>query len=138
MEDGDGASPLYYGASNGKEAVLGVLLARGADPNFQRKTLPRSPLHAAVGWKHHVCIKQLLDAGANPNGLDAQGDSPLIYACRGNGDEKLVSLLLENGADAFGGSRDVDPTQKTRESPIAVAKALGNKKLVELLEKHVT
>lgn len=43
-------------------------------------------------------VKTLLDAGANPNGTDMDGDSMLWYAVR-NGHREAVRLLLDKGAE---------------------------------------
>lgn len=44
-------------------------------------------------------VKTLLDAGADPNGTDMDGDSMLWYAVR-NGHREAVRMLLEKGARA--------------------------------------
>jgi len=46
------------------------------------EVLPRSPLHVAVGWRHFECAELLLEAGANPNVVDKEGEMPLHLACR--------------------------------------------------------
>lgn len=73
--------------------VVKVLLAHGADPN--RKTLPsaatngfmrdcrtrgETPLHRAAAFGAEETIQVLLDAGAQIDARDTNGDSPLTWA----------------------------------------------------------
>ena len=44
-------------------------------------------------------VKSALDNGANPNLPDAWDDMPLNRACRIDGGEEMVKLLLDYGAD---------------------------------------
>jgi len=77
----------YYGR------VVQLLLDRGADPNaatlpgietgaFMRdvRTKGETPLHRAAAFADAPTIKLLLDAGADRERRDAQGDTPLSWA----------------------------------------------------------
>jgi uncharacterized protein len=75
------------------DRVLKVLLSAGANPNartnngaetggFMRdcKTKGETPLHRAAAFGEEETIKLLLDAGAQIDAKDANGDSPLGWA----------------------------------------------------------
>ena len=75
------------------DAVVQVLLAKGANPNcatkpavttdhFMRdcRTKGETPLHRAAAFGTETTIKLLLDAGARVDAKDMHGDSPLGWA----------------------------------------------------------
>ena len=75
------------------EHVVAVLLAAGADPNastvpgaptgsFMRdcRTVGETPLHRAAAFGTARAVQMLLDAGANREARDANGDTPLSWA----------------------------------------------------------
>lgn len=68
--------------------------------------------------------RKLLKAGANPNGRDAEGDTPLLAAVRKD-DAEMVILLLDHGAQA-----DVKGRGDT---PLTLAARQGNLLLTRLL-----
>jgi ankyrin repeat protein len=72
--------------------VLKVLLANGADPNratkasvetqaFMRdcRTKGETPLHRAAAFGTEETVQMLLDAGANLEARDANGETPLSW-----------------------------------------------------------
>lgn len=92
-----GESPLHAALCTADRAahdlVLRVLLGSGADPNpvtcpaietggFMRdcRTKAETPLHRAAAFGTEETIRMLLDAGANPEAKDMNGDSPLGWA----------------------------------------------------------
>jgi len=75
------------------EPIIRLLLAHGADPNrptipgastegFMRdvRTRGETPLHRAAAFASETVIQMLLNAGANREARDANGDSPLTWA----------------------------------------------------------
>lgn len=75
------------------ERIVRILLDHGADPNrptisgapsegFMRdvRTRGETPLHRAAAFGSEALIQMLLDAGANREARDANGDSPLTWA----------------------------------------------------------
>jgi len=94
-----------------------LLLQNGAHPGARRGDSPdvRPPLHAAVRKRTTAAALLLLAHGADPNELDARGDTPLHFIMRqvqdwrgvpdcllGPLDESMgpmVSLLLQHGAN---------------------------------------
>ena len=90
-------TPLHAALCNtnrlGRNLVMKVLLAHGANPNcktrpgvetgaFMRdcRTRGETPLHRAAAFGDEEAIKLLLDAGATIDAKDANGDSPLSWA----------------------------------------------------------
>ena len=93
----NGESPLHAALCTADrlahDLVLKVLLANGADPNcvtkpsaetggFMRdcRTKGEAPLHRAAAFGTEVTIQMLLDAGANIEAKDMNGDTPLSWA----------------------------------------------------------
>jgi hypothetical protein len=96
-QDDTGETPLHASlCTNNRErhdAVVKVLLAKGADPNratkpsietgqFMRdcRTKAETPLHRAAAFGTEATIQMLLDAGARLDVKDMNGDSPLSWA----------------------------------------------------------
>jgi ankyrin repeat protein len=92
-----GESPLHAalctGDRQGHDAVVKVLLAHGANPNcatapsvptdhFMRdcRTKGETPLHRAAAFGTDATIQMLLDAGAQVDAKDMNGDSALTWA----------------------------------------------------------
>src|SRR5262245_27003036 len=63
-----------------------------------RNAIGDSPLHTICSWGEVESVEVLLTAGAKVNALGDRGCTPLFNAVVG-GNEKVVALLLENGAD---------------------------------------
>src|SRR6266446_5874083 len=92
-----GESPLHAALCTANrqahDAVVEVLLAKGANPNcvtkpsvatdhFMRdcRTKGETPLHRAAAFGTEATIQMLLDAGARIDAKDMYGDSPLTWA----------------------------------------------------------
>lgn len=92
-----GYSYLHMAAQNGLNELVEYLFENGADVNSKHN---QSTLHAAVEHCHFETVKLLLEKGANPNNEVefAAGATPIFFACEG-GDEKIIEILLEYGAD---------------------------------------
>jgi len=92
-----GESPLHAALCTADrlahDLVLKVLLGKGANPNcitkpavetggFMRdcRTKAETPLHRAAAFGTEETIQMLLDAGANLEARDINGDSPLSWA----------------------------------------------------------
>lgn len=75
-----------------------TLLAAGADINVSRITDGRNALHVAAINGRERMVGALLSGGADKDGLDGCGDSPLIWAAD-KGHLPVVVSLLSAGAD---------------------------------------
>lgn len=73
------------------------------------------------------CLLHHPQAMASLNHRDADGRTALYWACYDKGDDGVVRLLLEAGADAMTGNND-------GETPMAIAARQGHDVCVELLE----
>lgn len=83
-------------ASEQGQAAVRELLDRGADPNARRNGSGETPLH----WVEDAEIAGLLiEAGADANVRDEQGETPLHAAVRGQKDDALIARLVAGGAD---------------------------------------
>jgi ankyrin repeat protein len=87
-----GETPLSIAARFGRRGVVDFLLKKGAAAN----TDP-SPLTGAAYKKDRVIVKQLLDAGVDPNTFGPHGHSAL-HAAAANGDVAMIKLLVARGA----------------------------------------
>ena len=98
---------LCEASSKGDVEEIKHLLSIGVNPNCLRAHkfkgtpyLPTlgTPLYYAALYGNKDVAQLLMKAGADPNKLNATGESPLLYAAyRSHPD--LVKLLIENGAD---------------------------------------
>jgi Ankyrin repeats (3 copies)/Ankyrin repeats (many copies) len=94
-KDSCSRTPLSYAAGSGHEAVVTLLLAKGAE--LETKDIHgRTPLLYAAGSGHEAIVTLLLAKGAELETKDIHGWTPLSYAARS---EAVVTLLLEQGAE---------------------------------------
>ncbi|KAK4071458.1 uncharacterized protein Triagg1_6119 [Trichoderma aggressivum f. europaeum] len=88
--------PLWYAAQNGHEALVKLLLARGAIVNIT-DGYGESPLFTAVEHDRQGVVEQLLAAGADVNLHSPGGRGPLLAAAKG-GHQKSFEMLSSAGA----------------------------------------
>lgn len=111
-------------AQNGHDLALRHLLAAGvpADALVDGEPL----LIAAVNSNKSKVVLALLQAGADINRADAEGNTPLHHAAL-NGDYAMCKLLLERGADGT----------RTNASGLRPADLTRHTNISDMLEKHV-
>jgi ankyrin repeat protein len=130
---GTGTTPLLRAAKAGDIEVVKVLLAKGADPKLTTK-FGMTPLMAAAGLgtkeedttgrkktepEAIASIKLCLDAGADVNTADNQGETALHGAAQKGWDE-VVQFLADRGAK-------LDAKDKKGRTPLDAANGLlGN------------
>ena len=101
-----GKSLMHWAAYYRQEAVAKLLNKRGV-PKLSKREIAQEQLSNISTFRSGSGIllaKKALEDGANINGADAQGTTPLIQAVRsgvyGRGRYELIKFLLDQGADA--------------------------------------
>jgi ankyrin repeat protein len=119
---GAGATPLMRAAKNGDVAMMRVLVERGADPNRVTRA-GMTPLLFAIGPARRKsakdtldAVKVCLDAGANLNATNDNGETPLHAAVASS--DAVVRLLWERGAN-------LEAKDKRGRTPLDVALGVG-------------
>jgi hypothetical protein len=90
-------SPLSLAASVGDIAMVELLLAKGADPNFPAQPGPKPLMMAALRGKKDI-VETLCRAGSLVDALDTRGMSALMCACW-LGRTGIVEVLIQHHAD---------------------------------------
>ncbi|RVD89722.1 uncharacterized protein DFL_000717 [Arthrobotrys flagrans] len=93
-----GRTPLMWAVRNGHEAVVRLLVDRGADLEAKNNTWGQTSLMSAAENGHEAVVRLLVGRGANLEAKDRWGQAPLMSASR-NGYEAVVRLLVDRGAD---------------------------------------
>ena len=105
-----GSTPLVHAIRNSDTSVVATLLELGANPNVEADTgMGSLPLDVAIGvgymrdrfgdeMRRADVVELLLAAGADINGTDAEGWTPLMCAADSGGVE-AVEYLLSLGAE---------------------------------------
>jgi ankyrin repeat protein len=127
-------SAIHAAASNGRKAMIELLLARGADLNIVDEQ-QRTPLQIATELARFEVARVLVERGADPNaGLSGGEDigSPLYYACV-HENLPLVRLLLDKRANVNAISKGEGVGVPVMGSPLMAAIRNKNLELVTLL-----
>ena len=100
IKDWEDETPLYKSACLGKHKVVSELLKHGAFPDLLNGQFQQTALMGALrNSQNRNCeniVKELLEAGANPNLKNSSG-SPTFHLAIYSAN--MISLLLEYGAD---------------------------------------
>lgn len=94
---GGGETPVHAAAFVDDPAFLRVVLEHGGDPNVRNPVTGAPPLARAILGQNRSQVEMLLDAGAEPDLADNNGDTPLHVAARTNSGQTVLRLL-EAGA----------------------------------------
>ncbi|MBY0353216.1 ankyrin repeat domain-containing protein [Candidatus Babeliales bacterium] len=114
QQDSKKNTPLMLAAEHGSYDCAIILLANGADPNFQDplKGSGNTPLHLAASNGNECIIQLLLEHGAIPTFMNCQGNTPLHLAVLNERPEcasLLADHLLSNPKTMlFIGSKNLD------------------------------
>jgi uncharacterized protein len=122
----DGFTPLHLAAYFGQEAIAGMLLEHGAEPDaVSRNAMALQPLHSAAVSRSLAIVKRLLERRAEVNARQQGGWTPL-HAAAFNGDVPMAECLLAHGAD---------PSLKNDDGKTAIDVAIekGHGAVVDLL-----
>ena len=122
-KDSDGRTPLISAAMRGHEAVVQLLLEKGANIELKDRS-DSTPLALAVSKGSVAAVQLLLEMGANTESNNA-GLTPLARAafC---GHEDVVRLLLEKGAN-------IESKNRHGRTPLSQAAWLSHTTAVQLL-----
>lgn len=88
-------NPLCIAACGNDESMVDILLAAGAD--FGKNRTDTLPIMLAAWGGHCRPLQRLLVAGADPNAVNARGQSALHLACEASC-EGAVEILLRHNA----------------------------------------
>ncbi len=99
----DGWTLMHLAPWAGQPETTRLLLERGADLTaVSTNALRNQPLNAAVAGPNAetrtACVRLLLEAGADANNRQVNGNTPLHTSAR-LGDSSTAETLLEHGAD---------------------------------------
>ncbi len=151
--------PLYIAVASHQPDVVDALLKAGAKPDAQ--SLYGTPLTFAALTGNDAAVDKLLNLGANPNFLRADGNSVLMMGAY-TGNPLVISKLLEHKANIdsrnyakatalsyacregnaaaakllLDAGADVDPSDCLSQTPLMLAAQTGRADLVPMLLAH--
>jgi ankyrin repeat protein len=125
LKDSYSRTPLSWAAEKGHQAVVQLLLEKGADIEAKDIKYGRTPLLWA-GWGRKTVFQLLLEKGANIEAKNNNGQTLLLLAAL-HGHKAVVQLLLEKGADIE--AKDTLYGQTS----LLLAAEIGYKAIVQLL-----
>ena len=96
--DEDGSTALYWSCAQGLSKVAALLLSRGADPNC--RSARRSAIHVAIGWKHPLCVRLLLEHGADISARDLNEKDAVALVNSDDACEECRQAVLRAATEA--------------------------------------
>ena len=118
---------VFAAAAKGDTAAIAKLTASGANVNA-REGYGRTPLHVAAFMKQRDAMKALVDAGADPNALDADRYDIVTIAAVANDPATLEAALKL-------GNRAGNVTSRYDGTALIAAAHLGHVEVVRILIK---
>lgn len=132
-QSGTDGTPLEKAARQGHTRVVAHLLGEGM-PTRSEESLRGGLKVAASAGRLDVC-RMLLDAGADPNRVDAGGGLPLLRAAYA-GHRAVVELLLDRGAKVDGNlerdTQEIAPGTQFRKGANALFMAVYGRRMAVL------
>ena len=96
--DARGETPVHAAAFSGKADLLRAVLAHGGDANARNPHTGATPLVQALLSPDATQYAVLLDAGADPDLADHNGDVPLHVAARTNNGGAILAFLKKGAS----------------------------------------
>ncbi|MFO1303291.1 MAG: ankyrin repeat domain-containing protein [Burkholderiales bacterium] len=118
---------VFAAAAKGDAAAIARLAASGANVNA-REAYGRTPLHVAAFMKQRDAMKALVDAGADPNALDADRYDMVTIAAVADDPATLEAALKL-------GNRATNVTSRYDGTALIAAAHLGHVEVVRILIK---
>lgn len=132
LETNYGYTPLHLAAETDTYSFIMPLIEKGANINAQNSK-GFSPLHAASDKGNLESAKILIASGADINIIDMYGFTPILAATSIQNIE-LVKLLIKKGAQKEIKAKVNYGNVDSGDDCISLAKKIGNKKLLKILE----
>jgi CDK inhibitor PHO81 len=130
VDDINGRTCLHEAAIAGELRLVGLCLEKKSVEVDRVDVYGRSALHYAAMNGHDLVSQQLLSAGADPNTLDMDNYTPLIYAIT-NGKTECVRVLLADSRVTL------NPPEATNDLiPLTLACQFGHVDVALLLLQH--
>ncbi|KAF3087187.1 hypothetical protein TWF706_011259 [Orbilia oligospora] len=125
QESNDNYTPLLRTIQEGHEAVVQLLLDKGAETEIKDKS-GHTPLWRAADCGCEAVVNILVDRGANMEARDQRTNmTPLLKAAQ-NGHDKVVHLLVEKGAK-------IEAHDRSFRTPLLWAAQEGHEAVVRVL-----
>ncbi|KAF4981042.1 hypothetical protein FZEAL_3094 [Fusarium zealandicum] len=129
---GDLTCPIIAAASKSEGDIVRRLVEAKADVNVVGGPYNSTPITYAATSLPQSSIRLILDAGADINFADEDGDTALILAASSGGDDyESVQFLLESGADVL-------IRNKANQNALEVAVKMEESECVKVLVSHVS
>jgi ankyrin repeat protein len=80
-----------------------------------------------VIYGHDLLVRDLIKAGGDPNMKTGENEDTALITAAGKGHEKVIKVLLANGADR-------DLTNKFGDTALDIAEENGKEEVIALLE----
>ena len=100
-KDDTDSTALHYAAQQGEEALVEMLLAKGATVDVVNQFGGETALHRASIAGHHKVCQTLIAYGANVERRDGAGRTPFLAAMAFTSKLRVLNALADAGADKF-------------------------------------
>ena len=137
LSDARGCTALIHAAKGSHVSVVKLLLHTNRVDLSSKNLEEETVLHAAVKGGSLECIQMLLDSSADCNAVDANGNTPLLLACKQNSTAIAAMLLLHSSIDPTQAFCSINAQElSTGKSALHWAVQHGNTDMLDLLLEH--